>query len=92
MKHIEIDEELYQYIASQTQFIGESASSILRRLLLIEQESAAEPPKPSQENLRRRNQWQQVMYLIRSIKPIWRCKGGSRPLFINFSCAISRAQ
>ena len=34
MKNIEIEEELYQYIASQTQFIGESATSILRRLLL----------------------------------------------------------
>ncbi|MEE2001340.1 replication initiation negative regulator SeqA [Alkalimonas sp. MEB108] len=34
MKTIEIDEELYQYIASQTQQIGESASQILRRLLL----------------------------------------------------------
>lgn len=33
MKNIEIDEELYQYIASNTQFIGESASTILRRLL-----------------------------------------------------------
>lgn len=32
-KHIEIDEELYRYIASHTQRIGESASSILRRLL-----------------------------------------------------------
>ncbi len=35
MKSIEIDEELYQYIASNTQFIGESASSILRRLLTL---------------------------------------------------------
>lgn len=34
MKTIEIDDELYQYIASQTQKIGESASEILRRLLL----------------------------------------------------------
>lgn len=34
MKTIEIDEELYYYIASQTQQIGESASEILRRLLL----------------------------------------------------------
>ncbi|SEA40571.1 replication initiation negative regulator SeqA [Alkalimonas amylolytica] len=34
MKTIEIDEGLYQYIASQTQQIGESASQILRRLLL----------------------------------------------------------
>lgn len=35
MKHIEIDEELYQHLASQTQYIGESASSILRRLLSL---------------------------------------------------------
>jgi negative modulator of initiation of replication len=34
MKTIEIEEDLYQYIASNTQFIGESATSILRRLLL----------------------------------------------------------
>lgn len=33
MKIIEVDEELYQYIASQTRSIGESASDILRRLL-----------------------------------------------------------
>ncbi|MDG6894362.1 replication initiation negative regulator SeqA [Volucribacter amazonae] len=33
MKIIEVDEELYQYIASKTQSIGESASDILRRLL-----------------------------------------------------------
>ncbi len=39
MKNIEIDEEIYQYIASNTQFIGESASSILRRLLSIEAET-----------------------------------------------------
>lgn len=36
MKTIEIDDELYHYIASQTQQIGESASEILRRLLLPE--------------------------------------------------------
>ena len=30
MKIIEVDEELYQYIAAQTQSIGESASDILR--------------------------------------------------------------
>ncbi len=34
MKSIEIDDDLYHYIASQTQRIGESASEILRRLLL----------------------------------------------------------
>ncbi|MFM2479745.1 replication initiation regulator SeqA [Celerinatantimonas sp. YJH-8] len=37
MKSIEIDDELYHYIASQTQYIGESASEILRRLLKFEQ-------------------------------------------------------
>ncbi|KZN32469.1 replication initiation negative regulator SeqA [Pseudoalteromonas luteoviolacea] len=36
MKKIEIDDELYQYIASNTQSIGESASQILRRLLELE--------------------------------------------------------
>ena len=39
MKNIEIDEELYQFIASNTQFIGESASSILRRLISVEGEA-----------------------------------------------------
>lgn len=34
MKNIQIEEDLYHYIASQTQNIGESASEILRRLLL----------------------------------------------------------
>lgn len=33
MKTIEVDEQLYRYIASQTLHIGESASDILRRLL-----------------------------------------------------------
>ncbi|MFC0309205.1 replication initiation negative regulator SeqA [Gallibacterium trehalosifermentans] len=33
MKTINIDDELYQYIASNTQSIGEDASTILRRLL-----------------------------------------------------------
>ncbi|EKE77944.1 hypothetical protein [Gallaecimonas xiamenensis] len=33
MKTIEVDDELYHYIASNTQNIGESASEILRRLL-----------------------------------------------------------
>lgn len=44
MKSIEIDEELYQYIASNTQYIGESASSILRRLLALEADSKEEAP------------------------------------------------
>jgi negative modulator of initiation of replication len=33
MKYIEVDEELYRYIAGKTESIGESASDILRRLL-----------------------------------------------------------
>jgi negative modulator of initiation of replication len=36
MKTIEVDEELYRYIASQTCHIGESASEILRRLLNVD--------------------------------------------------------
>lgn len=43
MKTIEIDDELYKYIASQTHHIGENASSILRRLLSYNTENA--PPK-----------------------------------------------
>ena len=39
MKIIEVDEELYQYIAAQTQSIGESASDILRRLLNLPTQS-----------------------------------------------------
>lgn len=46
MKTIEIDDELYHYIASQTQQIGESASDILRRLLLPEDSTVI--PMPSE--------------------------------------------
>lgn len=35
MKTIQVDEELYRYIASHTQHIGESASDILRRMLQL---------------------------------------------------------
>ncbi|GGA73250.1 negative modulator of initiation of replication [Neiella marina] len=46
MKTIEVDDDLYQYIASQTQQIGESASDILRRLLMptTSTETAPQPP------------------------------------------------
>ncbi len=40
MKTIEVDEDLYRYIASQTLHIGESASDILRRLLNVDGELA----------------------------------------------------
>lgn len=59
MKKIEIDDELYQYIASNTQSIGESASQILRRLLQLDTElqsntvadteEAPKPAKPEQK-------------------------------------------
>jgi len=39
MKNIEIDDELYLHIVSKTQSIGESASSILRRLLKLDDAS-----------------------------------------------------
>jgi negative modulator of initiation of replication len=39
MKYIEIDEELYRFIASKTERIGESASDILRRLLNLSVEN-----------------------------------------------------
>ncbi len=42
MKNIEIDEELYQHIASNTQYIGESASSILRRLIKLPIQNSAD--------------------------------------------------
>ncbi|PSV29147.1 MULTISPECIES: replication initiation negative regulator SeqA [unclassified Photobacterium] len=44
MKTIEVDEELYRYIASQTQHIGESASDILRRLLMVPEEQLLQQP------------------------------------------------
>ena len=40
MKNIDIDDELYQYMVANTQAIGESASSILRRLLNLPAEGA----------------------------------------------------
>jgi negative modulator of initiation of replication len=56
MNTIEIDDELYHYIASQTQRIGESANEILRRILLNKgavaqpvSVAAAEPVRPSQK-------------------------------------------
>ncbi|GEM74734.1 replication initiation negative regulator SeqA [Vibrio sagamiensis] len=51
MKTIEVDEDLYRYIAGQTEHIGESASDILRRLLnldgLLQEAPATFGTKPS---------------------------------------------
>ncbi|UGA55581.1 replication initiation negative regulator SeqA [Vibrio sp. VB16] len=53
MKTIEVDEDLYRYIASQTEHIGESASNILRRLLMVSGDKQVSPqiaePEVSQE-------------------------------------------
>ncbi|GGW76079.1 replication initiation negative regulator SeqA [Alteromonas halophila] len=43
MKSIDIDDDLYAFIAGQTKHIGESASDILRRLLLQETPASAVP-------------------------------------------------
>ncbi|RJX74230.1 replication initiation negative regulator SeqA [Vibrio sinensis] len=45
MKTIEVDEDLYRYIASQTQHIGESASDILRRLLSVDAQKSYVAPQ-----------------------------------------------
>ncbi|SFM86650.1 negative regulator of replication initiation SeqA [Izhakiella capsodis] len=50
MKTIEVDEDLYRYIASHTQHIGESASDILRRMLKFTAE-CANAPAANIENL-----------------------------------------
>lgn len=49
MKTINIDDELYQYIASNTKFIGESASDILRRLLSFDELVGNNAAAPKEE-------------------------------------------
>ncbi|BDM64150.1 negative modulator of initiation of replication [Shewanella sp. NFH-SH190041] len=53
MKYIEVDEELYRYIAGKTERIGESASDILRRLLglSVEEVSHETPEAISQPSM-----------------------------------------
>jgi negative modulator of initiation of replication len=51
MKSIEIEEDLYHFIASKTQHIGESASDILRRLVMpqsivLKNDQPSTPVKP----------------------------------------------
>jgi len=50
MKNIEIDDEIYQYIVKNTEQIGESASSILRRLLSFNQQIIEPMPVISDNN------------------------------------------
>ncbi|MGX5913858.1 replication initiation negative regulator SeqA [Aliidiomarina sp. Khilg15.8] len=47
MKRIEIDDDIYTYIAANTEAIGESASDILRRLLGLERTAGAAPATPA---------------------------------------------
>ncbi len=54
MKTISIDDELYQYIASNTQAIGENTSTILRRLLNFPQVQQIKKEPITSEMLRRR--------------------------------------
>lgn len=54
MKTIEIDDDLYQFIASQTQQIGESASDILRRLLIVSLTEAKTSAIPATKELTKR--------------------------------------
>ncbi|WP_039054845.1 replication initiation negative regulator SeqA [Enterobacter sp. Bisph1] len=52
MKTIEVDDELYSYIAGHTKHIGESASDILRRMLKFSAVSQSQPaasPMPVKE-------------------------------------------
>ncbi|WP_213132027.1 replication initiation negative regulator SeqA [Citrobacter sp. FP75] len=50
MKTIEVDDELYSYIASHTKHIGESASDILRRMLKFS--AASQPATPVVKEVR----------------------------------------
>ncbi|WP_340620707.1 replication initiation negative regulator SeqA [Xenorhabdus siamensis] len=49
MKTIEVDEELYRFIASQTLHIGESASDILRRILKLNAGQPVQTTQPASE-------------------------------------------
>ncbi|CAM3934108.1 MULTISPECIES: replication initiation negative regulator SeqA [Xenorhabdus] len=49
MKTIEVDEELYRFIASQTLHIGESASDILRRILKLDAGQPVQITEPAND-------------------------------------------
>ncbi|SIP74426.1 Protein seqA [Xenorhabdus innexi] len=49
MKTIEVDEDLYRFIASQTLHIGESASDILRRILKLDAGQPVQTTQPANE-------------------------------------------
>ncbi|WP_163937202.1 replication initiation negative regulator SeqA [Paraferrimonas sp. SM1919] len=62
MKYIEVDEQVYRYIASKTEHIGESASDILRRLLGMETQAKVQtiPTEVSQPSLTMAEEIQEV--------------------------------
>ncbi|MGM0481869.1 MAG: replication initiation regulator SeqA [Pseudomonadota bacterium] len=62
MKRIEVEDDLYAYIASHTQQIGESASDILRRLLGLEplSESLVDEQKDGRDSVFNRLNQQDV--------------------------------
>lgn len=64
MKTIEIDEELYHFIAGQTKHIGEDASSILRRLLKFNKSEPTNATTAKQTE----NSYSIIVYLIKSEK------------------------
>ena len=76
MKKIELDEELYQYIAAQTKDIGESASQILRRLLGLPPLGQAAQVKVAQPNTK---QPQTMVSLPNEIKTTVKAKVVSGP-------------
>jgi negative modulator of initiation of replication len=47
MKNIEIEDDLYAFIASQTQHIGETASDILRRIVMPQNVRSVPIPSPA---------------------------------------------
>lgn len=105
MKTIEVDDELYHYIASRTQSIGESASDILRRLLrlpaspqpfvlvqenmLNELKDLAKLPKKKQPLNQQEKIVKQIEFVLASSAFINEAKGVNR--FLQLLSAIYRA-
>ncbi len=105
MKTIEVDDELYHYIASRTQSIGESASDILRRLLRLpaspqpfvlvqenminELKDLAKLPKKKQPLNQQEKIVKQVEFVLASSSFINETKGVNR--FLQLLAAIYRA-
>ncbi|MBF0784884.1 replication initiation negative regulator SeqA [Muribacter muris] len=105
MKTIEIDDELYHYIASRTQSIGESASDILRRLLRLpaspqpfvlvqenmidELKTLAKMPKKKQTLSNQEKVVKRVEYVLVSSQFVEESKGVNR--FLQLLSALYRA-